>query len=317
MSQKPDSLSRVWVAGAPAPAHDCYPKHIALDPYAPSCGWWAYGKVGLRRFFGLCPAESRTQRLGHQALACVPQPQAWLQGGAPVMPGRKPEYLEETGRRQGGDREETGRTCKLYIHMAEAGIEPPTVEMLYHCNLTEESCRVLSSVLSSNSSSLRELDLSKNTLQDSGVKLLSAGLKSPHCTLEKLRMTYCSITDEGFAALASALRSNSSLHLRELDLNDNNPAESGVKLLSDLLKDPLCKLEKLHIESPGLAYDRSLTSNLFSPLTCEVNNYTRIGWLTLWARFFVEVVSDALCEITISRFIQAGHVTKWSAPAKP
>ncbi|KAK3546500.1 hypothetical protein QTP70_026354 [Hemibagrus guttatus] len=86
MSQKPDSLSRVWVVGAPA--HDCYPKHMALDPYAPSCGWWAYGKVGLCLFFGLCPAESRRQRLGHQALACMPQPQAWLQGGAPVTPVR-------------------------------------------------------------------------------------------------------------------------------------------------------------------------------------------------------------------------------------
>ncbi|KAK3517069.1 hypothetical protein QTP86_004180, partial [Hemibagrus guttatus] len=73
--------SWVWVAGAPA--HDRYPKHIAPDPYAPSCGWWAYRKVGLRCFFGLCPAESCRQRLGHQALACVPQPQAWLQGGAP------------------------------------------------------------------------------------------------------------------------------------------------------------------------------------------------------------------------------------------
>ncbi|XP_047663764.1 NLR family CARD domain-containing protein 3-like [Tachysurus fulvidraco] len=123
---------------------------------------------------------------------------------------------------------------------------------LWGCNLTEESCRVLSSVLSSNSSSLRELDLSDNKLLDSGVKLLSDGLKDPDCTLEKLRMINCSITDEGCAALASALRSNSSSHLSELNLNRNKPGESGVKLLSDLLKDPHCKLERLLINDDTL-----------------------------------------------------------------
>ncbi|XP_053093015.1 NACHT, LRR and PYD domains-containing protein 3-like [Pangasianodon hypophthalmus] len=138
------------------------------------------------------------------------------------------------------------------VKLLSAGLENPhcTLEILSlrECNLTEESCRVLSSVLSSNSSSLRELDLSNNNLQDSGVKLLSAGLENPHCTLETLRMWGCSITDEGCAALSSALRSNSSSHLKELDLNCNNPGESGVKLLSDLLKDPHCKLETLHIK---------------------------------------------------------------------
>ncbi|KAK2854408.1 hypothetical protein Q7C36_006277 [Tachysurus vachellii] len=138
------------------------------------------------------------------------------------------------------------------VKLLSDGLKNPhcTLEILSlrWCNLTEESCRVLSSVLSSNSSSLRELNLSNNKLQDSGVKLLSDGLKNPHCTLEILRMINCSITDEGCAALASALRSNSSSHLRELDLYYNNPGESGVKLLSDLLKDPHCKLETLDIK---------------------------------------------------------------------
>ncbi|XP_053535031.1 NLR family CARD domain-containing protein 3 isoform X4 [Ictalurus punctatus] len=64
--------------------------------------------------------------------------------------------------------------------------------VLRECDLTEESCRVLSSVLSSNSSRLRELDLRhNNNLQDSGVTLLSAGLDNAHCTLEKLCACEC------------------------------------------------------------------------------------------------------------------------------
>lgn len=58
------------------------------------------------------------------------------------------------------------------------------------CNLTDRICGALSFILSSQSSSLRELDLSNNNLWDSGVKILSGGLESPHCTLEILRSEY-------------------------------------------------------------------------------------------------------------------------------
>ncbi|XP_016414333.1 NACHT, LRR and PYD domains-containing protein 3-like [Sinocyclocheilus rhinocerous] len=60
----------------------------------------------------------------------------------------------------------------------------------------------------------------------------------------------CGITDEGCAALASALRSNPS-HLRELNLSGNKLGDS-VKLLSDVLQNPHCKLEKLRLYNCGI-----------------------------------------------------------------
>ncbi|XP_033982877.1 NLR family CARD domain-containing protein 3-like isoform X4 [Trematomus bernacchii] len=118
--------------------------------------------------------------------------------------------------------------------------------LLSGCKLSKRSCEALSSVLSSQSSSLRELDLSNNELQNSGVKRLSAGLESPHCELETLSLSGCMVTEEGCVSLASALSSNPS-HLRELDLSNNDLQDSGVKLLSAGLESPHCELETLSL----------------------------------------------------------------------
>ncbi|XP_048018778.1 NACHT, LRR and PYD domains-containing protein 12-like isoform X2 [Megalobrama amblycephala] len=90
--------------------------------------------------------------------------------------------------------------------------------------------------------------MNNNNLQDSGVKLLCTGLKNLNCKLEILRLSNCSVTEEGYKALASALRSNPS-HLIELDLTGNDPGQSGVKELNDLLQDPNCQLKTLRFLS--------------------------------------------------------------------
>uniref|UniRef100_A0AAQ4QC77 B30.2/SPRY domain-containing protein n=1 Tax=Gasterosteus aculeatus aculeatus TaxID=481459 RepID=A0AAQ4QC77_GASAC len=146
--------------------------------------------------------------------------------------------------------------------------------LLSGCNLSERSCDALSSVLSSHSSSLRELDLSNNHLQDSGVKLLSAGVKSPHCELETLRLSGCLITEEGCASLASALSSNPS-HLREVDLSYNHPGDSGVKLLSAGLEDPHWRLETLRVEPDGVRWLRPGLRKYSCELTIDTNTVNK------------------------------------------
>ncbi|KAM9313535.1 protein NLRC3-like [Pholidichthys leucotaenia] len=146
--------------------------------------------------------------------------------------------------------------------------------VLSSCNLSERSCEALSSVLSSQSSSLRVLDLSNNDLKDSGVKILASGLQSPHCRLETLSLSGCLVSEEGCSSLASALRSNPS-YLRELDLSYNHPGESGEKILSALQEDPLCRLETLRVDHGGQQRLEPGVRKYFCQLELDTNSVNR------------------------------------------
>ncbi|XP_066517823.1 NLR family CARD domain-containing protein 3-like [Hoplias malabaricus] len=122
--------------------------------------------------------------------------------------------------------------------------------LLDNCNLGEKTCEYLGSVLQQSNSLLKELDLSNNDLQDSGVEKLCEGLKCSHCKLETLRLSGCMVTQKACTSLASALSSNHS-HLKELDLSYNHPGDTGEKLLSDKKEDSHCRLDTLRMDHAG------------------------------------------------------------------
>lgn len=59
---------------------------------------------------------------------------------------------------------------------------------LQKCKLEGDCCEALAGALSSESTQLKELDLSANDFQEAGVKDLCVGLSSHSCKLETLRL---------------------------------------------------------------------------------------------------------------------------------
>ncbi|XP_020325201.2 NLR family CARD domain-containing protein 3 [Oncorhynchus kisutch] len=97
-------------------------------------------------------------------------------------------------------------------------------------------------VLLTSEKELDVFDLKKYSRSEEGLLRLLPVVKASRAAL----LSGCLVTEEGCVSLVSALRSNPS-HLRELDLSNNDLKDSGVKLLSDGLGNPHCKLETLRL----------------------------------------------------------------------
>ncbi|XP_039974655.1 NACHT, LRR and PYD domains-containing protein 3-like isoform X2 [Xiphias gladius] len=171
---------------------------------------------------------------------------------------------------------------------------------LNDCRLTANCCQALSSTLSSSSSELCDLNLSDNSLQDSGVELLCTGLQSPYCRLKTLTLNRCSLTHRCCEELASVLSCPSS-HLQELDLSDNDIEDSGVQLLCTGLGNVCCKLEILRlsfccITEKGCGFLVSAVKSNPSHLREMDLSFNHLGESGL--KLISEALREGQCELT-------------------
>ncbi|KAL6461260.1 hypothetical protein MHYP_G00312260 [Metynnis hypsauchen] len=144
--------------------------------------------------------------------------------------------------------------------------------ILSGCQLSEKACETVAKALRIGNSPVRELDLSKSNIGDSGVRHICSGLKSPHCRLEVLRLAECSITAKSCESLASTLQGTES-NLLELDLSLNKLTDSGMKVLEPWLRSEQCKVKRMGLRQCHLTNDycRSLNEVLSSCQTKQMD----------------------------------------------
>ncbi|XP_053541669.1 NACHT, LRR and PYD domains-containing protein 3 isoform X9 [Ictalurus punctatus] len=186
----------------------------------------------------------------------------------------------------------------------------PEKLQLSECNLTEKGCSAPLTALRSESSTLIELNLSKNRIQDSGVKLLSAVLKNKDCKLETVRLSECNLTERSCSALQTVLSSESS-KLTEVDLSSNPLEDSGVKLLCAGLKSPNCNLEKLRLSDCSIteegyaALAEALKSSHLIELDLRGNDPGASG-----VKLLTDVLLDPHCTLETLRLLKSADAEK-------
>ncbi|XP_032872991.1 NACHT, LRR and PYD domains-containing protein 3-like isoform X2 [Amblyraja radiata] len=129
-------------------------------------------------------------------------------------------------------------------------------------------------------------------LGDSGVKLVSDTLRNPHCKIQRLWLYSVGLTDSGAEDLASALITNHTV--TELNLSGNKLGDSGVKLVSDVLRNPDCKIQRLGLGSVGL------TESGAEDLVSALSTNTSLTWLNLMGNSLTDRCVPALRRLILT-----------------
>ncbi|XP_062408869.1 NACHT, LRR and PYD domains-containing protein 12-like isoform X2 [Sardina pilchardus] len=182
-----------------------------------------------------------------------------------------------------------GKTIAYVKSMNETHVSPERYINLFHCllemndhtihekierylksgkeqkkkSLCPSHCSALASMLMMSGETLEELNLKKYNTSAEGHKRL---IPLVRCC-KKAVLAGCNLTPQCIELVLSSLVNTP---LRELDLSENVLQDSEAQLLTDQLRNPLCKLHSLRLSSCGMTEHMcaSLASILSCPTSC-------------------------------------------------
>ncbi|XP_030622887.1 NLR family CARD domain-containing protein 3-like [Chanos chanos] len=162
------------------------------------------------------------------------------------------------------------------VMLLSAGLGSPQCKLeklgLSGCLITEEGCVSLASALISNPTHLRELDLSYNHLENSGVNTLFALLEDPHCRLEKLELDHSGVC---------WVKPGPRKYGRQLTL-DQNTAHRSLSLSEENRRATWSPIELPYIHHPN-------KFKVYPQVLCKEALTERCYWEVEWSGTVVDV----------------------------